>query len=255
MNAPDLLAVQVMKTAGTSLRGMLVDGLGDGAVYPNQDDLDALPKRWYPGPAAMLDHVRARRTHGARLLIGHVPYVLADALPRRPRTILLLRDPVARAVSMLEHRRRRTRRLRGVPLAELLDDETFVAAQIRDYQAKILAFDHVDECPDHVNVPLDVDGPRLDRALQRLEQVDVLGTVEDLPGFRRRLEAVTGIRPGPEQQANRGDYDRDALAPALHARLEELTQADAVVYERARELTAARRGRWWPRRTPRSRRS
>jgi hypothetical protein len=235
---PDLLVVHVMKTAGTSLRGMLVDGLEPAAVYPNDDDLQVLPNGWYPSPAELVEHVEVGAHHDARVIIGHVPYVLADALPRRPVTIMLLRDPVARTVSMLDHRRTRSSKYRGASYAELLANERFVARSLRDYQTKMLAFDTVEECTPTVNVPLDIDEARFARARQRLEQVDVLGVLEDLPAFTRRLERVTGIRPGPERTENPRRRARDPLEPDVLARIEELTVRDRTLYERALELTA-----------------
>lgn len=236
--SPDLLVIHVMKTAGTSLRGMLIDGLGADEVYPNDADLRARRMGWYPSPPEYLEHVAAGRHHGARLLIGHVPYVLAEALPRRPLTVLLLRDPIARAVSMMDHRRTRSAASADATYADLLDDPSFVRRKLRDYQTRMLAFDSVDECPKNVNVALDIDDARFERAMARLEAVDVLGVVEDLPAFTRRLEHVTGIRPGAERTENRRRRERDPLDPQVQRRLAELTARDAVLYRRALELTA-----------------
>jgi hypothetical protein len=235
---PDLLVVHVMKTAGTSLRRMLVDGIGPEAVYPNDHDLEVLPKGWYPSPSGLVEHVAAGAHHDARLLIGHVPYVVADALPRRPLTVMLLREPVARTLSMMDHRRTRSRRFRAASYADLLADESFVRRQVRDYQTKMLAFDALEECAANVNVPLEIDDARFARAMRRLEEVDVLGVVEDLPTFSRRLERVTGIRPGRERTANPRRRARDPLEPDVRARIEELTTRDRTLYRRALELTA-----------------
>jgi hypothetical protein len=256
--SPDFLVIHVMKTAGTSLRRMLIDGLGPAAVYPNDDDLAALPKGWYPSPSDLAEQVAAGHHHGARLIVGHVPYVLADALPHRPLTVLLLRDPIARAVSMMDHRRAGSKRRRTATYTELLADEGFVANQLRDYQTKMLAFDDLDECAESVNTPLPIDDARFARALDRLAAVDVLGVVEDLPAFTRRLEVIAGIRPGPERTDNRRRGERDPLGEDVRRRLTELTARDAVLYQRALELIAdGRRGRglrarWWTRRRPTS---
>ena len=239
MASPEILAVHIMKTAGTSLRAMITEGLGPEAVYPNDADLQKMHKGWYPGPRALEETFHADEAHGARLLIGHVPFILAESFDPRPVTVSLLRDPIARAVSMLEHRRTRTKRFAGATLQDLLDDELVVEGQIRDYQTKIFAFDSVDECPDHVNVPLEIDDARFARALGRLEQVDALGVVEQFPRFASRLQEVTGLRTGQPPQANRGSYDRDRLDPDVRERLEELTRRDRVLYDRAGELIAA----------------
>lgn len=249
---PEILLIHIMKTAGTSLRRMVTDGLGPEAVYPNDDDLDQRRRGWYPGTHELLDDVRAERTHDARLLVGHVPYVLADALDPRPLTVALLRDPVARSVSMLEHRRTRRGRHRGATYQELLEDEELVARQVRDYQTKVFAFDTLDECPGDVNVPLEIDEARFERAVARLEQVTVLGVVEDLPAFASRLERVAAIPVGEERRDNRSSGSRPDVAPEVIERIEELTRRDRELYQCALELTGDRPGghgpqrRLWP---------
>jgi hypothetical protein len=236
MAGPEILAIHIMKTAGTSLRRMLVAGLGEEAVYPNDRDLARRHKGWYPSPTELVEQVRSEAHHDARVLIGHVPYVLADELTPRPLTVAILREPVARALSMVEHRRTRSKRWMGAGLHDLLDDHEFVDAQVRDYQTKTFAFDSLDECPEHVNLPLDIDDARFERALRRLEEVDVLGVVERLPAARERLQQVTGIPVGEEERANRGRYEPAPLPDDLRRRLEELTARDTVLYRRALEL-------------------
>lgn len=234
----DVLAIHVMKTAGTSLRRMMVDAAGDDAVYPNDADLNALPKSRYPSPAAYPRLVREGHHHGARVLIGHVPYVLAEALTPRPLTVALLRDPVARAVSMLEHRRRRSRRFAGASLAQVLDDDRVVEEHLRDYQTRMFAFDSLGECAERINTPLEIDDARFQRALRRLESVDVLGVVERLPQALSRLEAVTGIPARELPHANQARY-REPVSDEVRRRLEPLLVRDQVLYQRARELADA----------------
>lgn len=242
MASPEILVIHIMKTAGTSLRRMLVDGVGAEAIYPNDEDLHERRKGWYPNPGAYPEHVREGRHHGARVLIGHVPYVLADEFEPRPQTVTLLREPVARAVSMLEHRRTRSKRFHGATYEDILADDEVVACHIRDYQTKMFAFDTLAEYRRTVNAPLEIDDARFERALQRLEAVDALGVVERMDEARRAVAAVTGGPVGEEQRANRGRYDRDALSPGVRERLEELTARDAAFYRRALELVDQRAG-------------
>lgn len=239
MDEPQILVIHTMKAAGTSLRRALIAQLGEQDVYPNDTHLRADPRGWYPVPGKLLEHVRDGRTGGARLLIGHVPYVLADRLPTRPLTVALLRDPIERAVSMLEHRRSRTKRFRGASYADLLANDRFVRCQIRDYQTKMFAFEHDSEWAEGVNAPLAIDDERFDRAVGRLAEVDVLGVLEDMPRFAQRLQDRTGIALGVQPHDNQGRYDREPLHPAIRDRLEELTVRDALLYRRTIELTGS----------------
>lgn len=221
---------------------MLADGLGAANIYPNNQDLKRLYRGWYPGPADLVDQVRSGEAGTPRLVIGHIPFVLADEFDRRPVTISILRDPVPRAISMLEHRRRRSREFRGASFEDLLSNETFIDSQVRDYQTKMFAIDTIAECPRNVNVAMTISDARFERALERLEEVDVLGVVEQLSAFTRRLAAKTGVALGEERTANRGGYDRDPLPAGVRRKLEVLTARDAVLYRRAQELVAARDG-------------
>lgn len=225
-----------MKTAGTSLRGMLEERLGTAGVYPSSEDLAVLPRGWYPGPRELLERDAEGESHGAKVLVGHVPYVLADLLHPRPFVTTVLREPVARTVSLLEHRRRTTPARRDASYRELLEDEELVENQIRDYQTKVFGFDSLDECSDHVNRPLVVDDARFERAMTRLEATDLVGLTDDLAAYTRELERRTGIGRLRQRRSNRGTYGAVELPPDDLRRILELTRRDRLLYDRARQL-------------------
>ncbi len=236
MDVGRILVIHVMKTAGTSLRKMLEERLCMDAVYPSSRDLAETRRGWYPGPAALLERDRDGRARGARVLVGHIPYVLSEHLEPRPFVTAVLREPVARTVSILEHRRRRTPSRRDQTYRELLEDEMLVELQIRDYQTKMFAFDSLDECSRTVHVPLEMHGARFERALARLQATDLVGLTEDFPTFARALGRTTGLAPLSPQESNRGGYETANLEPEVLARIHELTTLDRQLYTRAREL-------------------
>lgn len=227
-----------MKTGGTSLRRELAAAAGADGLYPSDGDLAERDKGSYPGPRELARHVRDGRDGGARVLIGHLPYVFVDELEQRPLTATLLRDPVARTISMMEHRRRKSPELGDATYEELLELDGFVQRQLANYQTKVFAFDSLDECPEHVNVPLAIDTSRFERALARLEAVDVLGLTEDYPAFARALTRQAELDVAGERQANRGRYGRPEVSDAVRERILELTTLDRVLYRRAQELVA-----------------
>lgn len=228
-----VVILHVMKTAGTSLRRVLQDRLGPGGVYPSDEDLAALPEHEYLGPRDLLEADQQGRTGPARVLIGHLPYVVVDGFTSRPVTAAVLRDPLARTISMMEHRRR-SGALAEATYEELLDHDEFVANQIRDYQTKVFAFDSVDECPDGVNVPLEIDDGRFGRALRRLDSVDILGLTEDLDSFLSRLGEAVGLDEVAARRDNPGRYQPPELGPQVRERILALTERDRELYARAR---------------------
>jgi hypothetical protein len=165
-----LLVIHIMKTAGTSLRWMLDEELGPGGVYPNDADLDRRRKRWYPKVREIIDGFDDLPPH--RVLIGHFPASIRDALPVAYQTATFLRDPIQRTASMLTHRRRMSG-LGPVPFEQLLDDRRLVEDQVADYQTKVLGMGLR-----HVNRPWPTDDETLNTALDRLAEMEFVGLTE-----------------------------------------------------------------------------
>lgn len=234
-----ILAIHIMKTGGTSLRSAMQSAAGHDMIYPSDRDLEDLPGKAYPGPRSLLRSLEEGRARDARVLIGHVPYVFADAIDERPRTVTLLRDPVARTVSIMEHRRRHSPRFRDASYGELLQHDEFVTRQVEDYQTKIFAFDTIDECPEGVNVALAIDDARFQRAIARLEAIDILGLTDNMPAFFERLERTLGCETLQPCRVNRGRYEPPSLSSDVLERIHALTARDRALYGRAEELVAA----------------
>lgn len=215
---------------------MLVDAVGADQVYPNDEDLAARPHGWYPGPKEFVDRLRSGQTHGATIFIGHLPFVLRDELDSDPVTVALLREPVARTLSMLKHRKLKSPRFSHAKYEEILDDTDFVDRQIRDYQTKIFAFGSVEQCPDTVNLVFDIDDERFERAVEQLRRVDILGLTEDLGGFSTRFAGKTGI----ELRLRRDNTSaiHDSLRPHEAQRIDDLTKSDQLLYREAVALVS-----------------
>jgi hypothetical protein len=225
-----------MKTGGTSLRRMLVEAVGADQVYPNDEDLAARPHGWYPGPKEFVEILRSGRTHGASIFIGHFPFVLRDEFESEPLTVVLLREPTTRTLSMLKHRKLKSTQLSDATYEELLNHTDFVDRQIRDYQTKIFAFDSITQCPDTVNVAFEMDQWHRERAINRLKGIDILGVIEDFQGFCTRFAAITGI----ELRLRRDNTSalRDPLQPREAQRIDQLIGYDQLLYQRALALTS-----------------
>lgn len=233
-----ILFIHVMKTAGTSLRSMLTKGFGAEAVYPNSADRDAFSDRRNMRPDELVTRHRQGRTHAAKVLFGHIPYIAAEEIDPPPTTVTVLRDPVARTLSIIKSRIRRDPQQ---TVAQLLADQNFVDRFVRDYQTKMFAFDSLDECAATVNAPLEIDKGRWKRALDRLDRVDVVGIAEDLPSFCARFESHFGV----SLQAQTAPHNRTGdvlprIPRRLRRRIERLTRHDHALYKHARQFATPR---------------
>lgn len=250
-----LLMLHVMKTAGTSLRDALQRGVGLSGVFPNDQDLSTLPNHWYPGPERVSELLRTGQVPAtARVIIGHLPYVTIDAFDANPLVAVVLRDPVSRTVSMMEHRRRHSAKFAGQSYEQLLSNDDFVERQVRNYQTKMFAFDDVSECRElsngdsTVNIALSISEERFSRALGRFEATEVVGVTEDVATFVRMLRRRTGWRIPTPPSRNVGQYVGAELKPTIVGRIRALTAYDHVLYQLAQERVAAEKqtaSRWF----------
>jgi len=224
-----ILFVHVMKTGGTSLRRMLELSLGAQRVYPSTDDLAGLPGQRYLQSGPLLDRVGAIRDH--RVLVGHVRASILDDLPPRYEGATMLRDPVARSLSMLDQWL--THVEPGRSRRELLEDVGFVDRFIRDYQTKVLATPSGE-----VQVPFRVTQEELAAARGRMESLAWVGLTEDFAGSVRRFDRAFGTHlAGTERVENASALPRDDVE-GLRELIEPLVQHDLSLYEHARRLVA-----------------
>lgn len=221
---PDrILVIHIAKTAGTSLRRMLQDEYGPRHVYPGDWHLERLPNAWYPLGSEMLGDYAKLPPHN--VLIGHFTAAMADRLPRRYRTATFLREPVQRSLSMLGH----FSHTLGVSVPALIEDEAFMAANIADFQTRVLGADGV--CDPHlVEV---VDDVVLDRAVRRLETLEFVGLTERFAESCAVFDERFGTRVS--RSIRREAVHRpEGSEYAEHApRIEPLLRRDRILYETA----------------------
>jgi hypothetical protein len=217
------LFIHIMKTAGTSFRSLIESDLG-GTVYPTRAELRQQRNEWYLPAPELLEQVADGRIDlaGRRVLCGHYASRLADALPGRWRSVIFLRDPVKRALSMIAHRHKMSQnrflRFRGPRIADYLKDDAFIGRQITNYQTKVLAMDALDD----VNRPYEVDDAAFERAREALFATDVVGLAEHFSESVRLFEQLSGLRLS--------SYNLHAgRSPAYHPTEEDIKAIRALV--------------------------
>jgi hypothetical protein len=249
--------MHIMKTAGTTLRMELQRALRHG-VYPTGQELKQNEHGWYTPPEELAarmrgeagDEVRADLA-SRRVICGHYVWAFAEAFPVRPVIATMVREPVARTISMLAHKRRYGKELRGAGVHQLLDHEEFVSWQVREYQTKVFAH------PDPLRMPnLEhmTDEAALAVAVDRLRATGFVGLTERYGESMEEFRRVAGIRlPGHPERRNEG-VGLELSASELD-RVRGLVRLDGELYREATAEFKRRRliaGRvtvvpgWWP---------
>jgi hypothetical protein len=223
LEGPPILVIHIMKTAGTSLRRMLQQELGQRAVYPSDRDLEKLPHGWYRSGRDILENFHTLPQH--RVLIGHFAAEIGDRLPIPYRTAAFVRDPLQRSLSTLVHFGEHFRR----PPAELLGDSDFIDTRIRDHQTKVLGGQGITDSHDHCQI----DDATLARAISRIGRIDFVGITEWSPKsfevFDRRFGTGIAQHQIRENVLRPEGSELSELVP----RIEELVRRDRVLYEAA----------------------
>ena len=196
--------IHIMKTAGTSLRKMLTDSLDESLTYPNDRDLQKSPHRHYPSLSNILSQMQSGELRKFKILCGHYPFFLGEMVFKNPRYIVFLREPVARTISMIEHRKWKTPAFRYLSYEEILDNEDFVKKQLENYQTKVFALSDIEQCGGDTNIPLEITPENFKLALERLEKVDVIGTTENFNKSIELIEKKFGFEFKKRLYTNRG---------------------------------------------------
>ena len=112
--------VHIRKTAGTALRGRLINHFGEAAVYPTQGVDGTDPVKLM----ISVDHLRERlaaRGDQIKVITGHFPLCTTEMIDGRFTTLTLLRDPVERTLSSLRHERETNPAVRKMSLEQIYD--------------------------------------------------------------------------------------------------------------------------------------
>jgi hypothetical protein len=217
----------MQKTAGTALWRRLQHHFGSASIYPGPGDgeppdvvlsVDNLLRRW------------AIRRGEIRMVAGHFPLATLDLLDAPFTTMTLLRDPVERTLSALRDLQQRSPELRGAPLEEIFDD-TVRAPLLRNHMVRLLALT-VEEMDDGALTAIDVTDVHLQRARERLRQIDVVGLQERFEPFCAELAVRFGWDLGPPVTMNRTSPVR--VPAGLRERIAASNGLDIELYEIAR---------------------
>lgn len=186
------------KTAGTALWRRLQRQFEPAELYPGPQD-DKAPDRTLV-PEYMIERYRERRAE-IRVVTGHFPLCTAELLGDDFRTFTVLRHPVDRTISVLQHHRDLTPADQDKSLDEIYDDP-IRQLLIRNHMIKMVAM-RADEMTDGALTDIVVDRARLEAAKQRLSEIDVVGVQSRFEEFCAALGTRFGWDLGGPVNANK----------------------------------------------------
>lgn len=184
----------LQKTGGVSLARMLRDHLGKPAVYPSAADepgIDSIILTEH-----LMRHVSARSDE-IQVITGHFPLCTTELLDGAFATMTVLREPVERIRSYLCHHRRQTPSDQHLTLAEVYDDDFRFHGLIHNHMVKMLGMT-TEEMNAGVVTRLDFNDGHLERAIENLEQIDVVGRLDRYADFVAAIEERFGWNFGGE---------------------------------------------------------
>jgi len=225
--------IHIMKTAGTSLRKMLTESLDESLTYPNDKDLSKTKNRFYPSLSEIIEQMESGDLRDFQILCGHYPFFLGELVFKEPKYIVFLRDPVTRTISMIEHRKLKTPEYRKLSYEEILENQTFVDNQLRNYQTKVFAFKGIEQCDRDTNMPLELNDENFKLALDRIDKVDVIGITERFNESISLVEKEFGFSFDKRLHANRGAYDLQ-LTNGVRQKIMDINEYDLALYDYAK---------------------
>lgn len=186
------------KTAGTTLWKRLQRQFTPEQLYPGPDDTTA-PDRTLV-PEYLDERYRARRD-AIRVVTGHFPLCTTEMLGDDFTTFTVLRHPVDRTISVLQHHRDLTPADRDIPLEELYDDP-IRQLLIRNHMIKMVSL-QLPEMTDGALTDITFDRDRLELAKERLHTIDVVGMQHRFEPFCDELSRRFGWDLGSPTTSNR----------------------------------------------------
>lgn len=217
--------VHVMKTAGMTFNTHIRANFAPEETYPGPDDTTGVDY-W------VINNLRAavaERRDRVRIWRGHFPYFVTGLVPEAI-TLSLLREPVARTVSLIDQHRRLN--APDATLEEIYEDPKVFERTVHNHQTKIFAM----RDDDGINawtqsIPLDEE--RLALAKRRVLDVDLLGFQEDFDRFLDELVRRWRWRIEPVERVNAAEQ-RATISESFRRRIEQDNAMDMELYDYAR---------------------
>lgn len=219
--------VHIMKTAGMTFNAHIANNFARAEIYPGEDDTTGVDY-W------VVDNLRAATATPRpeiRMWHGHFPFFVTEFVPEA-LTLAVLRDPVARTVSLLNQQVNLNHP--DSTIEELYDDPLVNQRMVHEHQTKMFAMSD----SDGINAwtqPFEVDDAAFELAKQRVAGVDLLGFQEEFEVFLATLHERWNWRIDALDDRNTAGGEV-AVSSAFRARIVADNPYDMALYEFARGL-------------------
>jgi hypothetical protein len=189
-------------------------------------------------------NLSSERRAAIRVYIGHFPYIAYQMLGIPCVTATILREPIARSISHVMHVKRQPR-FRDVAYEAIYEDPYAFGFFLHNHQTKYFSMTEDDPLKSIMNV-IDIDDRRLALAKANLEQIDVVGLIEQYDAFLGEFRERFGwtVQAGVVANVSTENWEPSA---AMRRKIEADNEGDIELYEHARALlTSRRRARTFP---------
>ncbi len=234
--AEQFFFIHIQKTAGTSLRQHLLENFRQEEIYPLPQKGGLLNYLVLYEMGGLLVGLPPEEQAAFRLFHGHMPFAVTRRLTgdKPPTTFTVLREPVARTLSVLKQKKRKRPELADASLEDIYNIPKYFEGQILNHQAKVFAV------PDDSDLlsgfdPYPIGPAELETAKQNLAKVDVIGLQSDMPAFLTELERRFGWRMLQEDVRENVSKDMD-VPQSLIERIKADNAVDIAFYEFAQQL-------------------
>jgi hypothetical protein len=241
-HTPRFFFIHVMKTAGTTFVQQLREQFPAEAMYParTRDWIGEHDYDVYINIPRLLALPPERRAEIC-VYTGHFPYYVTELIDPNLATLTVLREPIARTISVLKHFKRVEERFRSCSLEEIYGDRQIFRFFVENHQTKVFSLDASDN-EQAINCGLTLDDARFDRACANVARVDLLGLTEAYDDFVRTAQHRFGWWPDGvdlDIRTNLSTEDWD-VAPGFRDRIAADNAYDVAFYEYARSLLRSR---------------
>lgn len=218
--------VHVMKTAGLTFNRHIEANFGRESIFPGTDDETGVDY-WV---IRNLEKAVIERADGIQMWRGHFPFYVTSLLAD-PVTLTVVREPVARIVSLLEQRK--VLESPDKHIEEIYEDPVMYEREIHDHQTKVFSMRADDGAGAWIHA-ITLNDERLAAAKATLETVEVLGCQERFDEFLEQLRSRYRWRITEVESTNVGT--EPTASSAFRRRIAEDNQLDLELYEHARSL-------------------